>query len=83
MSFAEKLIELRRKVGLTQQELAQAGGLSISAVRSYEQDTQEPSLRNAVKLARALGVSVEAFADCVEAPAVEGEAKRKRKGKKQ
>jgi len=63
MTFAEKLKAIRAKAGLTQAGLAQASGLGLGTIRDYEQGAKEPVLRSAIKLARALGVAVEAFAD--------------------
>jgi transcriptional regulator with XRE-family HTH domain len=65
MTFAEKLKQLREKAGLTQAALARASGRSLGAVRDYEQGNREPTLKAAVKLSEALGVSVEVFAGCV------------------
>jgi transcriptional regulator with XRE-family HTH domain len=70
MTFAEKLRELRVAAGLTQQQLADHSRHSLPTVRSYEQGHREPLLSTAFRLARALGVSVEAFAECVEQDAV-------------
>jgi len=53
-----RLKELRHRAGMTQQSLATAAGLSISAVREYEQGLKEPVLSNAQRLAVALGVTV-------------------------
>jgi transcriptional regulator with XRE-family HTH domain len=61
MTFAEKLRQLRMKVGMTQDVLARASGVSLGAIRDYEQGSREPMLSNAQKLASALGVSLDAF----------------------
>jgi transcriptional regulator with XRE-family HTH domain len=66
MTFADKLKELREKAGLTQAALAVASGLSLGAIRDYEQGNKEPVFRSGVKLARALDVSVEALAEGIE-----------------
>jgi putative transcriptional regulator len=80
-TFAEKLKQLRESAGLTQAGLAQKTGLSLGVVRDYEQGRKEPAMRSAFKLAEALGVSCEAFKDCIaeEAPAPK-KPTRKRKG---
>ena len=62
-TFAQLLQSQRERAGLTQAGLAGASGLSLGAIRDYEQGKREPSLRSAVMLAKALGVSVEAFAE--------------------
>ncbi len=64
MTFADKLKELRAASGLTQTELALRSGRGLGAIRDYEQGKREPLLSTAFKLAKALGVSVEAFAGC-------------------
>jgi putative molybdopterin biosynthesis protein len=53
------LRELRSKVGLSQQELADAVGVSRQAIAGLEAEKFEPSLKVALKLARTLGVTVE------------------------
>jgi transcriptional regulator with XRE-family HTH domain len=65
-TFAEKIKRLREAAGLTQAQLAQGAGLSLGIVRDYEQSKKEPTLRSAFKLAEALGVSCEAFKDCLD-----------------
>jgi transcriptional regulator with XRE-family HTH domain len=49
---------------MTQEQLAEACGISIWTLRGYEQSRREPGWKGAIKVARALGVAVEAFADC-------------------
>jgi transcriptional regulator with XRE-family HTH domain len=67
MNFAEMLRHLREKAGITQAALAEAAQVPLGTLRDYEQGIRrnDPSLGTAVKLAAALGVSVEVFADCV------------------
>lgn len=63
MNFSEKLtcaIQLHR---LTQEELAQATGLSQSTVSQLSNAKQRPYLDQAFKLARILGLSLEFLAD--------------------
>jgi DNA-binding XRE family transcriptional regulator len=45
------------------QQLADGSGISIWTVRGYEQNHREPNWKAALKVARALGVTLEAFAD--------------------
>lgn len=66
MTFAEKLRALRDAAGLSEAKLAAASGVSFSAIHEYGLGRRNPSLESAVKLARALGVGVEVFADCVD-----------------
>jgi transcriptional regulator with XRE-family HTH domain len=70
-TFAERLRELREKAGLTQQQLADASGLPVGSLRNYEQGQREPYWQVVFRLAAALGVGCEAFADCegAEVPA--------------
>jgi transcriptional regulator with XRE-family HTH domain len=65
-TFGEKMKQLRTEAGLTQEALAQRAGLGIGAVRDYEQGRKGPSVPSLFKLAKALGVSCEAFADCID-----------------
>jgi transcriptional regulator with XRE-family HTH domain len=54
----DNLKELRERAKLTQQDLAIAAGLSVSAVTQIEQGINtEPRLTTIKKLARALGVT--------------------------
>jgi transcriptional regulator with XRE-family HTH domain len=64
-SFAERLRELRKQAGVTQAQLAERSGIPLGSIRNYEQGQREPYWNVAFRLATALGVSVEAFADCV------------------
>lgn len=82
MTFAKKLRELRETAGLSEARLAAASGVSFGAVHNYGLGLRKPSLSAAVKLARALGVTCEAFADCEdldgdESPQRVGRQKRK------
>lgn len=61
MSFGQTLQQLRGQAGLTQAALAEASGLSLGAIRDYEQGKKEPSLRSAARLARALDVPLDSF----------------------
>jgi len=49
----------RRKAGLTQDELAERAGVGQSTVAMWESQGRQPTAENAVKLARALGLTVE------------------------
>ena len=53
------LKEIRLKKGITQVELAKHVGISPQTISHYETGRAKPSLDVAVKLAKALGVSVE------------------------
>ena len=64
MTFAEKLRELRDAKGISEAKLAAASGVAFGALHDYGLGRRKPSLAAAVKLAKALGVTCEAFADC-------------------
>jgi transcriptional regulator with XRE-family HTH domain len=64
MTFGEKLRELRDLAGLSEAKLAELSGVSFGAVHNYSLGFRRPTFAAAVKLARALGVTCEAFADC-------------------
>lgn len=68
-TFASRLRELRKRAGLTQLQLAQASGVPLGSIRNYEQGQREPYWDVAFRLAAAMGVSAEAFSDCVSSSA--------------
>ena len=85
MGIGKKLQALREAAGLSQTALAQRAGVSIDSLRNWEQDRVLPRIDAATKLARAMGVSLDALAvDGDEAkPAVAkpaGKRPRKKKG---
>ena len=82
MTVADKIKDLRGKMNpvMTQAGLSKATGLSLGAIRGYEQGERVPILSAAVKIARALGTDCTAFADCEDVAGGE-KSKHKRKGK--
>jgi transcriptional regulator with XRE-family HTH domain len=63
-SLARRASRLRREKGWAQAELASRAGLALDAVRSVEQGRRpDPRASTALKLARALGVTLEALLD--------------------
>jgi transcriptional regulator with XRE-family HTH domain len=74
-TFAERLQELREKAGLTQAQLAEKSGLPLGSIRNYEQGQREPYWNVLFKLAGALGVKADAFADCVSKDETAGKGK--------
>lgn len=76
MTFAQKLRELRDAVGVTEAGLAEASGIPPGTIHVYAIGRRKPSFGNVVKIARALGQSCEAFADCTD---LVGEPPPKRK----
>lgn len=57
--FQEKLKEMRKMCGLTQQKVAEKLGISQPSYIRYENGTAEPTLENLVKLADLFDVSVD------------------------
>jgi transcriptional regulator with XRE-family HTH domain len=86
MNFGEHLRRLREGAGLSRAELVRRAGVPASTLRGWEADRGFPTLPAALRLAEALGVSVERFAEGVEDPAEEEarapeKPRRLRKGK--
>jgi transcriptional regulator with XRE-family HTH domain len=59
--FTERLKQLRHEAGFTQEQLSQRAGLSLAAIRHFEQGWREPTYATLLKLADALDVSLAAF----------------------
>ena len=59
MDFAKKIKNERKKLGITQQELAERAGLSQRTIAAYEVKSVTARRKNIVKLAGALHVAVE------------------------
>ncbi len=57
----QRIVELRRKQGLTSEQLAWESGVSKSHVNDIENGKRLPSLRVLEKLARALKVELKDF----------------------
>lgn len=62
-AFAEELIRLRTKKGLTQRGLAKEVGLSASTISSLEKGARQPSFKVADLLAGFFGVTLAALLD--------------------
>jgi transcriptional regulator with XRE-family HTH domain len=69
MSFGEHLRALRDGAGLSRAELARRAAVRASTLRNWEADRGMPCMPAALRLARALGVPVERFAEGVDDPA--------------
>ena len=54
--FAQRLKTLRSQKGMTQEDLAQATGLSISFIRAVEQGLYAPSFESIEAIAKSLSV---------------------------
>src|SRR5262245_47359392 len=59
--FAGLLKRRRNAAGLSQPQLAEKAGLSLAAVRHRAQGRREPTYPTLLQLARALGVTLNAF----------------------
>lgn len=59
MSFGKNLAKFRKEKGLTQEDLVRLSGVAISQVRRYETNKSSPTLDVIVKLAKALGTSID------------------------
>lgn len=70
LSTAAKLVQLRKKKNLTQEELAEKLGVSRQAVSKWECGEALPDTENLVMIARLYGVSLDALLD-VSASAVD------------
>lgn len=60
-NFGSVLKRLREGLGLSQIELATESGITQNAISRYEAEGREPNWESAVKLANALGVSLDVF----------------------
>ena len=79
MIFAKRLRQLRDKAGFSEAKLAQTSGVSFASIHEYGLGRRKPSFEAVVKIARALGVSCEAFLDG-DATELKLPAKRKKGG---
>lgn len=64
MTFSEKLRELKAAAGLSEAKLAELSGVPLGSLHTYILGSRRPLFGAVVKLAAALGVTCEAFADC-------------------
>ena len=59
MSFAHRVITLRREHGLTQQGLADATGIHVQQIKRYEAGSAQPSAEALKKFAKAFAVTTD------------------------
>ena len=59
MELYEKLYELRRASGMSQEELAEKLGVSRQAVSKWESGASDPSTTNLMALAKLFGMTPE------------------------
>lgn len=57
--FGERVLTERRRRGLSQTQLADIVGVSVSSIRNYENNISYPDTKRAMKIADALGVSLD------------------------
>jgi transcriptional regulator with XRE-family HTH domain len=82
MSFGEHLRTLRERAGLSRAELARNAAVPASTLRNWEGDRGFPGLPLLLRLAAALGVTVEQIAEGVEDPAGDELALPKKAGRR-
>ena len=58
-SFTNRLVQLRKKRGLTQQQIADEIGVNRGSYSNWEKGKREPSFENLIKLADLLDVSLD------------------------
>jgi transcriptional regulator with XRE-family HTH domain len=87
MSFGQHLRGLREGAGLSRAELSRKAGVPASTLRHWEAGQGFPGLPALIRLAAALGVPVERFAEGVEDPHADDEpvapetSRRRKEGK--
>lgn len=59
VDFSDRIKRSRQSQKMNQKQLAQKAGLTGTTISSYEQGNKSPTLENAVKLAHALGCSLD------------------------
>ena len=59
MSFGARLLQARKKKGLSQQDIAKILGTKGPAIGRYERDEMKPSIEAAAKMAQILDVSLD------------------------
>jgi transcriptional regulator with XRE-family HTH domain len=79
MTFARRLTELREAAGLSQYEVAKRAGVTRQTLSRLEMGESVPSWPTVQALAKALGVSCEAFQTDTEAATPPA---KKKKGKR-
>ena len=59
MTFAERLLELRKSRNLTQKQVYEAVGMSALGYQRYEYGQREPAYQNLIALADYFNVSID------------------------
>ena len=76
MTFAQKLQELRKAAGLSQEELAEKLGVSRQSVSKWELGQAYPETEKIIELSRMYGVSLDVLLKGEEPPAPAGSPER-------
>ena len=63
MNFSERLKFARKKIGITQAELAKRSKMQLSQIAKFESGVREPSLQNFKKIVLGLRVSADFLLD--------------------
>ena len=63
IAFGQRLRELRVERGVSQDQLARATGIHLTAIGRFERGDREPRLTSILRLARGLGVPPGALLD--------------------
>lgn len=66
--FSERLVNLRKKRGLSQAQAAKEIGAAPRAYQNYEYGTAEPRLSTLIRIADFYGVSLDYLAGRTDAP---------------
>ena len=78
LAFGKRIRAARERAGFTQEDVAEAVGVSRTAVTRWEQGVIEPKLRNLMAIAKKLGVSSDYLLGLDENPQVKQLALSKR-----
>lgn len=60
-ALGRRIFELRRSAGLSQDQLADAIGMERRSIQRYESGERDPRFSDLVRIADAMGVTVEAL----------------------
>lgn len=66
MSFGKRLLEARKKKGISQEEIPSRLGTKGSAIGRYERDKMKLSIDATTKMAKVLGVSLDWLVDITD-----------------
>jgi transcriptional regulator with XRE-family HTH domain len=64
-TMGARLKRLRESANMSQEALAREAGVSLGAVRNWEQDRRVPMLDAAARVAAALSITLDDLADCI------------------